>query len=962
MACRSSGEEPSAFRTDQRVKWTTSRIQGTPDPPDPYRLTVAFPKLRFQSPIDLVSIPGLERLAVVEHRRGISTFSLDEPQRADLLLDTKQLGTLFAAAFHPRFAETGWVFFSFSEADGMRLARVKCSLSDGIPRADPASLKVVYRWPSGGHTGGCVRFGPDGLLYLATGDGSGHSDTNEYAQDITDPRGAILRFDVDRADGDRLYSVPADNPFAERAEAAREVFAYGLRQPWKMSFDARGRLWAGDVGQDLWEMVHLIRKGGNYGWSITEGSHPFRPERRRGPTPIVPPVVEHHHTEFRSITGGHVYRSPRLAELQGAYIYGDFDTGRIWMLRYRNEQVVGHQPLVGSRVRVVGFGQDHRGEVYVVGYASGRIYRFEKNSTDPAAQPPFPRKLSETGLFASTRDHTMAAGIVPYSINAPAFADGARVERYLGLPGDGQIERDALLYPRGPHAPPGWRFPDGTVLVQTLSMPRAGSADGTQPRRIETRILHHQRMPGSDDEYGAQIWNGYSYVWNEQQTDAELADAAGLKQRLTIVDPDTGEREQRTWRVPSRSECTVCHNIAAKHVIGMNTMQINRGHAYGANEENQLEVFQRLQLFSQPLSESPDELPRITDYRDRQEELGKRARAYLHANCSHCHRQWGGGNSSFQLMATMPLEEMKIVAAAPAHGTFGIDGAKVVAPGAPDRSAMLYRLLSIGSARMPRLGSSTVDAAGAQLIHDWIAGLPSPDGELASPLPSELTGPGASDRRRELIASWLGDTSKAMRLVRAIDNTQVDSTVRQLIIAEASSSGDSVVRDLFDRYLPEARRLKRLGEDIDAREILAIDGNATRGEALFFRAKSLQCKNCHQIRGQGTALGPELTKIAAMNSRTQILESILDPSKDIKPEYRTVIVQTTDGRAVSGIRVPSTGEDVVLKNAKNEQVRIAAGDIQRQQTQMKSIMPDAQVRSLTAQQLADLVAYLATLK
>src|SRR5262249_51563088 len=150
-------------------------------------------------------------------------------------------------------------------------------------------------------------------------------------QNLGDLLGSILRVNVDKTEAGRNYAVPPDNPFVKTPGARAEVWAYGLRQPWKYSFDsATGDLCAGEVGQDLWEMVYKIEKGGNYGWSVMEGTHPFRPNRKRGPTPILPPVVEHDHNDFRCLTGGYVYHGKRLPELTGAYVYGDFDTGKIW--------------------------------------------------------------------------------------------------------------------------------------------------------------------------------------------------------------------------------------------------------------------------------------------------------------------------------------------------------------------------------------------------------------------------------------------------------------------------------------------------------------------------------------------------------------------------------------------------------------------------------------------------------
>ena len=195
-----------------------------------------------------------------------------------------------------------------------------------------------------------------------------------------------------------------------------------------------------------------IEKGGNYGWSVQEGTHPFRPERKRGPTPILKPVIEHPHTEFRSVTGGYVYHGKRLPELAGAYIYGDFDTGRVWALRYDGKKVTEKKELAATRQRIVSFGEDQTGELYLLDFIGGQIHQLVQRRAAVDA-PVFPRKLSETGLFASTKDLKPAPGLIPYSVNAALWSDGAHKERFLAIPGNGKIGYDAIEYPQPSPAP-----------------------------------------------------------------------------------------------------------------------------------------------------------------------------------------------------------------------------------------------------------------------------------------------------------------------------------------------------------------------------------------------------------------------------------------------------------------------------------------------------------------------------
>ena len=181
-------------------------------------------------------------------------------------------------------------------------------------------------------------------------------------------------------------------------------------------------------------MIHLIKRGGNYGWSVMEGSHPFQLHRKRGPTPIVPPIVEHPHSDFRSIIGGFVYHGSRLKELRGAYIYGDHETGKIWGLRYDGKKVTWHKELAQTTIKIVAFGEDRQGELYVVPL-SGEIFHLEP--APPAiTDTKFPTRLSETGLFTSVKDHQPAPGLIPYSVNSALWSDNAHKDRYLALPGD----------------------------------------------------------------------------------------------------------------------------------------------------------------------------------------------------------------------------------------------------------------------------------------------------------------------------------------------------------------------------------------------------------------------------------------------------------------------------------------------------------------------------------------------
>jgi uncharacterized repeat protein (TIGR03806 family) len=967
---------------EKRTLWTTSRVVGTPDPPPPYRTERAFPKLKFSEPLDMVRAPESDRLFVVERYGKIFSFRNNvQTEKSELFLDLGKV--IYGLAFHPKFRKNGYFYVTYiinpkGELPlGTHLSRFQVKRGNPL-EGDPQTEKLLLEWPSGGHNGGCLQFGPDGYLYVATGD-SGHiSDQRLTGQDLSNLPGSILRIDVDHPDPKKAYGVPKDNPFLKVEGARSEIWAYGFRQPWKMSFDrATGDLWAGNVGSDLWEMIYLIERGGNYGWSVMEGNHPFRPERKRGPTPILPPIVEHDHAGFRSITGGYVYHGSRLKELKGAYIYGDYDTGRIWMLRYDREKkkVVENKELVDSSLRLVGFAEDSAGELYLLDYVSGEISRLIANPTNPAnATTDFPRKLSDTGLFASVRNHVPAAGLIPYSVVAPQWSDGATKERFLALPGQSQIEFETLIYPQpAPGSPPGWKFPNGTVLVETIFL-EMEKGNAASRRRLETRILHHERLTGID-KLGDQYWHGYTYVWNDEQTDADLLeDPKGKDRTFTIRDSSApGGRRQQTWRFPSRVECAVCHNMAAKYVLGVQTLQINRDHDYGDIEANQLTTLEHLGIFTNPLPHPAEDLPSLVDYRDTTQKIDRRARSYLHANCSHCHRKWGGGNAEFQLLATFELSETGTVGVRPRQGNFYISHAKIFAPGDPYRSIAFYRMAKLGAGRMPRIGSSVVDEEGLKLLYHWISQLSVTDAEerdvikgaraeTAADMKSLRTNTSSPDERAKLIDGLFASTGAAFQLAWTLDDEAFSEMVRQEVITKAAAHSAGHIRDLFERFLPEEKRTKRLGTVFQPEQILAQPGDIDRGRKFFFEAAGVQCRNCHTIHGKGKEVGPDLSEIGKKFNRSQLLESILDPSKKIDPKYLVYVVETTAGRIESGQLEKKTADEVILKSAENKLIRIKASDVELMVAQQKSLMPDLLLRDMTALQVADLTAFLSSLK
>jgi putative heme-binding domain-containing protein len=962
-ASASRAEGPAG---EARIPWTTSRIVGTPEAPPPFAAEPAFPRLTFDRPVLLTWLPGSDRLVVAELTGKVLTFPADpRADRADVALDLSKarpgMVAIYGLAFHPRFEENRSVFVCYvtqnGRPDGTRVSRFKVGRSDP-PRIDPASEEVIITWLSGGHNGGCLQFGPEGDLYISTGDAADPSppDPLDTGQDVSDLLSSILRIDVDRRDPGKPYRIPPDNPLIRVPGARPEVWAYGLRNPWRMSFDrATGDLWVGDVGWELWELVYRVERGGNYGWSVMEGRQPIRVEGRRGPTPILPPTIDHPHSEAASITGGYVYRGTRLKELVGAYIYGDYQSGTVWGLRFDGKHVTWRGELADTGLRLVSFGEDRAGEIYLVEHErSNQVYRLVPNPA-PEQRRDFPRRLSRTGLFASTKDHAPAPGVVPYAINAAAWDDGERAERLLAIPGAGRIEVDK----EG-----NWKLPEGSVLARTVTLELV-AGDPKSRRRLETQVLHFER--GS--------WRPYTYIWDDEQADATLADAAGSSRTFVVRDDRApGGRREHAHRFAARSECILCHNpwVEARTTVfgrqsasplALNTAQLHRDGPEGG--EDQVRRLERLGYFARPLP--PGDPPRLTDPYDESADPAARARSYLQVNCAHCHQFNAGGAANIELSASLPLERTKTVGIRPIQGTFGIDDARIIAPGEPERSVLYYRVAKTGAGRMPRVGSQRVDERASRLIADWIARMPRPpsggldarDAEALGVLQGESPSPAARD---EAIRRLTGSTRGALALLREIERGAIPGPALREIVARAKDLPKVEVRDLFERFVPDQERVKRLGDAIDPAAILALRGDPKRGREWFFAESATQCKTCHRVGGEGGEVGPDLGGIGAKYAKPDLLRHILDPSREVDPKYAAYQVATKDGRVLVGLIVEKTARELVLRDAQGRTTRVAAGDVEQQAAQPKSLMPESLLRDLTAQQAADLLEFLASQK
>ncbi len=359
--------------------------------PVTYRAVSAFPNLSFTRPVDLQHAgDNTNRIFVVEQEGVISVFANNASVASkktflDIKSKVNDSGNeegLLGLAFHPNYETNGYFYVNYTASSPRRtvISRFKVSTADP-DIADAASELIILEFaqPYSNHNGGQVSFGPDGFLYIATGDGGSGGDPDENGQNRATLLGKILRIDVNSQEDGNEYAIPADNPFKENGSGYREeIYAYGLRNPWRFSFDVpTNRLWAGDVGQNAYEEIDIIEKGGNYGWDTMEGKHCFEPSSGCNQSGLKLPIWEYNRDQGISITGGFVYRGPTLDGLTGKYIYADFGTRSVWALNVSNLAKPVNNKLLQADFNISSFGVDQNNELYLCGF-DDKIYKLEK--------------------------------------------------------------------------------------------------------------------------------------------------------------------------------------------------------------------------------------------------------------------------------------------------------------------------------------------------------------------------------------------------------------------------------------------------------------------------------------------------------------------------------------------------------------------------------------------------------
>lgn len=652
-----------------------------------FALNRRWPNLTFTQPLGLVQAPAdNSKFYVLEKTGRMRVVSSDNnATSAANFLDLSSVvnadseGGLLSAAFHPSYATNRFVFVSYTLNVGgvftMRVSRFQST--DGGVTLNPSTETVFLAHPKTktNHNAGHVAFGPDGYLYVSFGDDAWQDPPRMLqAADPNNWYGKVLRVNVNSGSP---YSVPPDNPFA--AGGGRpEVYAYGLRNPWRFSFDRQsGELWLADVGEDAWEEIDKIASGGFYGWPHREADA-CRPTMNCA-LAYRSPEYAYQHGGPLAITGGYVYRGGAIPELSGHYVYGDFITGDVWAY-----DVASHSNRV---IRTGGgtlaaFGEDNLGELYAVRHGSGTIERLEKVTGNGPSD--FPALITETGCFSAANPTVPVSGAIPYTIALPFWSDGADKQRYLAIPDGTTITVDA----KG-----DWVLPPGGLTIKQFRW---------QGQLFETRFF----VRHADGTY-----SGYTYEWNAEQTQATLVGPRGKTRGLSGL----------SWTYPSRSGCFACHTDVAGGSLGLETRQLNVNGFYPSTGRtaNQLTTLAHVSLLGGNLAS----LPAFPAVSDTTASLLERSKAYLHVNCSNCHRPGGPGRGNFDARFETLFGDMRLCDEPPALGNLGVPGALLLKPGNHAESVSFLRMSQRASNFMPPLASNVADATGAALLSQWIDGL-----------------------------------------------------------------------------------------------------------------------------------------------------------------------------------------------------------------------------------------------
>jgi glucose/arabinose dehydrogenase len=740
-----------------------------PNPNAAYDVTVAYTNLVFNLPLYLCAYPGTNYMVVIEKNGVIRLFpNRQNAATAEVKTFLDLTGKVFTTsdcgmtciAFHPQFGQPGstnrdYVYVTYKwrpspdlganvDFSYYRLSRF--TVPDGTMAVDTNSEVILLQqfdqqeW----HDSGCLMFGQDGYLYFGVGDEGGANDQYNVTQ-IMNQRlmSGIFRIDVNQnpatshairmqpfhhpnlpAGWPESYStnyfVPNDNPFVNVAATnLEEFYVLGCRNPYRFSQDpANGRIWEGDVGQDTREEVNIIQPGRNYQWAYMEGivaGPKVKPATVFGIEQ--PPLWDYPHANGDGcIIGGYVYHGTNFPGLQNKYICCDNVSGHVWAVasasgtNLDSVTQIATMPAGSVYGGTSSCGMDANGEVYFVkigGVGAGQIFKLIP-LVSPVPDPVTP--LSSLGVFTNLASLAIAPGFHGYTVNTPLWSDGALKTRWLGVPNDGVHDTPAEQVVFSPTNE--WKFPSGTVFVKHFELP-LNDTNAALTQRIETRLIV---MDQNGSAYGL------TYKWRADGSDADLL-TTGTNANYVITGAGGIQRTQ-TWTFPSRADCLVCHNPAAGFVLGVKTHQLNCPTTYPETgvTDNQLRALGHIGLLGTNFNEA-----QLGNYlksfalTNTSASLEVRARSYLDANCSQCHRP-GGVRANFDARFVTPLAQQQLIYG-PVFAYLTDTNDRVIVPRDLTHSVAYSRVNRVGDDQMPPLARNLVDSNAVLVISNWIYSL-----------------------------------------------------------------------------------------------------------------------------------------------------------------------------------------------------------------------------------------------
>ena len=699
-------------------------------------------------------------------------------------------GGVTGFAFHPDFGNLsspnrGYIYIAYRYTPGQigisssavpgfnRISRFTVSDSSGIADINSELILINQYDRQQWHIGGSLFFGNDSFLYIGVGDEGNAFNRQDSTQRLNGGLwSGILRIDVNNdpsrstpinrqpRDASQInsasdsqvnprsstwpatftqgYSIPLDNPFrdmnfipGQSVESASlgEFYAIGMRHPWTISQDpVTGYIWYADVGEDQREEIGRVVKGGNHQWGFKEGFNYPGPISQ--PSPLIgistPSILDYTHAVGKAVIGAGVYRGPIFPELQGKYIFSDFNNGQLWAIAAAENGPITinsntnlptgvefiMQLPAGFSAGINSYCLLRDGNILLAKTAGGALDggTILKVVRQGVATPQPPTLLSQTGAFQSLTTLTPIPSFIPYSLIMPFWSDNALKTRWLAVPNDGTHDTTAEKISITPEG--DWNFPLGTVMIKHFEM-ALDQRNLSLKKKLETRFLIH----GNDG------WYGVTYRWNAAGTDATLLDDTQLE-ILQITD-SLGATTPQVWTYPSRTQCLTCHTPTAGGTLGTMTRQFNKDQLYPTTGRtaNQLITLSSLGFFQTPINSN--DLPNILTLKavtDTTATLSQLARSYLDSNCAYCH-QPGGVRANFDVRYTTTLNDSQILYG-PLVDSLGIVGEAVVVPGDSSRSIMYQRANSANEAHsMPPVSKSLIDTAGMGVLRNWIDSL-----------------------------------------------------------------------------------------------------------------------------------------------------------------------------------------------------------------------------------------------